>query len=120
MTSKGIAWPGEANKYGTTGYTYQTAVPPPYWAARYPNGYTADGPTAIPVLANDEHFQVWMRTAGLPTFRKLYFRNDVETMESGQYELDIHMSKLLFFPTTSPYISSNLLCFSFLLSRLSS
>lgn len=74
MSEKGIAWPGEASKYKATAYTPEQCAPPPFWALRYPNGYTADGPTAIPDFAQDEHFQVWMRTAGLPTFRKLYFR----------------------------------------------
>lgn len=93
MTSKGIAWPGEAKKYTKTNYQVGQAVPPPNWALRYPDGYTADGPTAIPDLSVDEHFQVWMRTAGLPTFRKLYYRNDDETMAAGEYQLDIYMSE---------------------------
>lgn len=97
MTDIGIAWPGERQKYGTTKYLPGQAVPPPYWAVRYPEGYTAEGETAFPDLASDEHFQVWMRTAGLPTFRKLYFRNDDESMAAGQYELDISMS------ATSPF-----------------
>ncbi|KAI5480429.1 hypothetical protein MNV49_000582 [Pseudohyphozyma bogoriensis] len=92
MTDTGIAWPGEAKKYGKTKYNYTEVVPPPYWAARYPNGYTADGATAIPDLSQDEHFQVWMRTAGLPTFRKLYFRNDDEDMSAGTYEMSIYMN----------------------------
>lgn len=102
MTDIGIAWPGEAQKYGRTQYLPGQAVPPPYWAARYPEGYTAEGETAFPDLATDEHFQVWMRTAGLPTFRKLYFRNDVESMAAGQYELDISMSAFL--PPRSSFI----------------
>jgi hypothetical protein len=102
MTSSGIAWPGEASKYSISSYNYTSASPPPYWALRYPQGYTASGPTAIPNLSVDEHFQVWMRTAGLPTFRKLYFRNDVEVMAAGQYELDIFMSESI-----HPSISSS-------------
>lgn len=102
MTSIGISWPGEANKYGVTQYNYTTCVPPPFWAERYPNGYTAEGATAIPVLSLDEHFQVWMRTAGLPTFRKLYFRNDKETMASGMYEISILMS------TSLPFVAVRL------------
>lgn len=90
MTDRGIAWPGERRKYGQTQYTFDQVVPPPFWSERYPNGYTAE--TGFPDLANDEHFQVWMRTAGLPTFRKLYFRNDQETMSAGRYELEIFMS----------------------------
>lgn len=98
MTSKGIAWPGEAKKYTKTSYTIGQAVPPPFWHDRYPDGYTNE--TGFPDLSVDEHFQVWMRTAGLPTFRKLYFRNDDETMAAGAYELDIYMSASL--PPSSP------------------
>lgn len=89
MTDKGIAWPGEAKKYGRTKYALGEAVPPPYWMDRYPNGYTE----SFPDLSTDEHFQVWMRTAGLPTFRKLYFRNDDEDMSAGQYSMQIYMSE---------------------------
>jgi hypothetical protein len=56
---------------------------------RYPNGYTS-----FPKLADDEHFQVWMRTAALPTFKKLWGRNDVDTMSSGTYSIEILMSEL--------------------------
>ena len=34
-----------------------------------------------------------MRTAGLPTFRKLYFRNDNEDLSAGTYEIDISLSE---------------------------
>ncbi|ORY75987.1 ligand-effect modulator 3 family [Leucosporidium creatinivorum] len=90
MTSKGIAWPGEAKKYTKSNYANDQAVPPPNWHDRYPDGYTDANP--IPDLSQDEHFQVWMRTAGLPTFRKLYFRNDDETMAAGEYEIEIYMN----------------------------
>jgi hypothetical protein len=36
----------------------------------------------------DEHFMVWMRTAGLPTFRKLYAIIDTE-LDAGDYALNI-------------------------------
>lgn len=62
--------------------------PPPNWAAKYPDGYTE-----FPDLAADEHLQVWMRTAGLPTFRKLFFRNDQETMAKGTYRIEAYMSE---------------------------
>jgi len=90
MSEKGIAWSGEAEKYKRTQYTNNQVVPPPFWANRYPNGYTDQNP--IPDLSKDEHFQVWMRTAGLPTFRKLYFRQDTDRMLSGNYVMDIYMN----------------------------
>lgn len=97
MTDVGIAWPGEAKKYGVTKYAIGAASPPPYWAAQYPNGYTNSTPP--PDLSLDEHFQVWMRTAGLPTFRKLFFRNDNENMAPGLYSIVIHMSESRRFPS---------------------
>ena len=103
MTDDGIAWPGEADKYRPTTYSPDQIVPPPYWRARYPDGYTQDN---IPDLTKDQHFQVWMRTAGLPTFRKLYFRNDNENMAAGTYEIDVFMSAFSsgFFPRASTHL----------------
>lgn len=69
MSQKGIVWSGEPKKYQPTSYSLDQIVPPPFWALRYPNGYTTDNPP--PNLHNDEHFMNWMRTAGLPTFRAL-------------------------------------------------
>lgn len=92
FTAKGIAWPGEAKKYtNTPGYNFSDMVPPPNWAARFPNGYTEENPP--PALRDDEHFQNWMRTAGLPTFTKLYGRNDAEVMSAGTYEVQIWLSE---------------------------
>lgn len=88
FTDKGITWPNEYKKYKEAGYDSPSDVsPPPNWAAQYPNGYTE-----FPNLREDEHFQVWMRTAGLPTFRKLWFRNDNEVMQAGTYSINIYMS----------------------------
>ncbi|TFK46026.1 cell cycle control protein [Heliocybe sulcata] len=90
FSETGIAWPGEAKKYAATpGYSASEIVPPPNWMARYPNGYTDDN---LPNLHNDEHFQNWMRTAGLPTFSKLYGRNDHDTLVSGTYQISIGMN----------------------------
>lgn len=97
FSSNGIAWPGEAKKYATTpigpgGYANLSyIVPPPNWRLRYPDGYTDNNPP--PDLKADEHFQNWMRTAGLPTFTKLYGRNDVDKMQKGTYRIIIGLSK---------------------------
>ncbi|KAG6811869.1 hypothetical protein H0H92_005445 [Tricholoma furcatifolium] len=93
FTSQGIAWPGEAKKYSVAPndqYNTTGLVPPPNWALRYPNGYTTDNPA--PNLQADEHFQNWMRTAGLPTFTKLYGRNDTATMQKGTYRVIIGLN----------------------------
>ncbi|KAJ2378135.1 alkylphosphocholine resistance protein lem3, partial [Coemansia sp. RSA 2603] len=63
-------------------------VPPPNWHERYPDGYN----DTIPDLSQDEHFLVWMRTAGLPTFRKLYMKNTEDTMKRGYYQVDVVMN----------------------------
>ncbi|KAK2467093.1 hypothetical protein APHAL10511_001351 [Amanita phalloides] len=96
FSSIGIAWPGEAKKYvsspitPTGGYSsLSDIVPPPNWAKRYPN-YTEDNPP--PDLRRDEHFQNWMRTAGLPTFTKLWGRNDTTAMAKGTYRIIIGLN----------------------------
>ncbi|KAF9459337.1 cell cycle control protein [Collybia nuda] len=91
FSSVGIAWPGEAKKYvSKPGYSNLSAiVPPPNWRDRFPNGYTEEN---IPDLRNNEHFQNWMRTAGLPTFTKLYGRNDTTPMPKGIYRIIIGLN----------------------------
>jgi hypothetical protein len=91
FSQTGIAWPGEQRKYAAqTQYKLSDIVPPPNWRDRFPGGYTDANPP--PNLNADEHFQNWMRTAGLPTFSKLYGRNDDTPMLKGIYELDVYMS----------------------------
>ena len=58
---------------------------------QFPNGYTKDQPP--PNFHVDERFQNWMRTAGLPTFTKLYGRNDQDELLQGRYQITIGMSK---------------------------
>ncbi|KAM0801152.1 CDC50 family protein-like protein [Usnea florida] len=86
MTDTGIAWSSDKALYGPTKYNVSDITPPPNWYLRYQNGYTSDN---LPNLANDEAFQVWMRTAGLPNFSKLAKRNDNETMQCSTYQVDI-------------------------------
>ena len=87
MTSEGIAWSSDADLYGETAYNYEDVVPPRNWRKRYPV-YNESFP--FPDLKTDEAFQVWMRTAGLPTFSKLALRNDRDPMEFGRYEMNIY------------------------------
>ncbi|KAJ9604568.1 alkylphosphocholine resistance protein lem3 [Cladophialophora chaetospira] len=88
MTNRSIAWGSDASLYKKTKYTNRDVVPPPNWIERYPDGYTEDNP--IPDLSEYEEFQVWMRTAGLPTFSKMALRNDNETMTAGIYQMEIY------------------------------
>lgn len=91
FTSTGIAWPGEAKKYAVQpGYSIDQITPPPNWALRFPNGYTNSTPP--PDLKHDEHFQNWMRTAGLPTFTKLFGRNDHDKLLQGRYQIVVNLS----------------------------
>jgi hypothetical protein len=101
---QGIAWPGEAKKYATApGYDPSEIQPPPNWAQRYPQGYNSSN---LPNLAADEHFQNWMRTAGLPTFTKLYGRNDNTPLLAGTYEITVGMSASLALPPACRVLTS--------------
>ncbi|KAI0362750.1 transcription regulator [Trametes cingulata] len=91
FSEKGIAWPGEAKKYAAApNYDLSQITPPPNWALRYPNGYTTDMPP--PNLKENEHFQNWMRTAGLPTFTKLFGRNDNDKLLKGTYRITVNLN----------------------------
>jgi hypothetical protein len=91
--NSGISWDSDKALYGKTSYTdySKTISPPPNWAARFPGGYSDAHPP--PDLSQDEGFQVWMRTAGLPTFSKLAQRNDTLAMATGHYRVDIYDSE---------------------------
>jgi len=96
-SENGIAWPGEAKKYSSApGYPDLSQIsPPPFWQKRFPNGYNSSN---VPNLHEDEHFQNWMRTAALPTFTKLWGRNDDAPLTPGIYNITASMN----FPVT-PY-----------------
>ncbi|GJJ68583.1 hypothetical protein EMPS_00929 [Entomortierella parvispora] len=90
LTDTGISWASDAKKYGVQTYTNLTQVrPPPNWF-QYSQGYSAASPP--PDISKDEHFQVWMRTAGLPNFRKLYSKNEQDDLLPGTYTIDIDMN----------------------------
>ncbi len=94
FTDSGITWSGNTKNYAAAPNvgSYSDVLPPPNWALRYPNGYT--NATPWPNLQTDEHFQVWMRVAALPTFRKIWARNDNEVMASGRYVITAYMSEI--------------------------
>lgn len=87
MTNKGISWNSDKELFRKTEYKPDQIWPPPNWRRRYPDGYTDENPP--PDLHEDEELQVWMRTAGLPTFSKLARRNDRDVMKAGDYRIDI-------------------------------
>ncbi|RUP43260.1 CDC50/LEM3 family, partial [Jimgerdemannia flammicorona] len=93
FSSTGIAWPTDRAKYGRTAYGIADVRPPPNWALRYPGGNysSADPAFGLPELNRNEHFMVWMRTSGLPNFRKLWGRQDRVDMPSGVYHVEVEM-----------------------------
>ncbi|KAF2734174.1 CDC50 family protein-like protein [Polyplosphaeria fusca] len=87
FTRKGISWSTEGDLYKESKYNKDEVVPPPNWADLWPkDGYESTG---LPNLHEWEEFQVWMRTAGLPTFSKLAMRNNDEELKIGTYRLNI-------------------------------
>lgn len=93
MTNKGIAWSSDKDLYKKTKYALDQIVPPPNWRKKYPV-YNSSFPP--PDLHQDEAFQVWMRTAGLPTFSKLALRNDTASLKQGTYTVDIWDGRYIF------------------------
>jgi len=73
---KGISWPSDRKKFKTYTGTGPAGVPPP----NIPNWNNSD--------VENEEFIVWMRTAGLPKFRKLHRVIHVE-LAAGKYYLNV-------------------------------
>lgn len=108
FTEKGIAWPSDADKYKLTEWVTKAPslvetklVPPEKWTENFKytgdnwdKGYFANSSTNtnVPDLGKWERFQVWMRTAGLPNFRKLWGKNTTTVLKKGTYEIDITSS----------------------------
>ncbi|OBA22033.1 Lem3/Cdc50 [Metschnikowia bicuspidata var. bicuspidata NRRL YB-4993] len=90
LSLAGISWASDrAHKFKKTAYSADDVVPPPNWMKRFPDGYTLAN---MPDLAEWEHLQNWMRTAGLPTFYKLYAKNTTTAFASGTYEMEIGLN----------------------------
>ncbi|KAI5855873.1 CDC50/LEM3 family [Tricharina praecox] len=88
MSNSGIAWSSDKERFGNTKYNAEDVLPPPNWANRYAGGVYTN--KTLPKIHQWEEFQVWMRTAGLPTFSKLAQRSDDKDMDKGTYELEIY------------------------------
>lgn len=90
LSHKGISWDSDRkHKFKPTKYKADQIVPPPNWHKKYPQGYNE---LNIPNLAEDELLQNWMRTAGLPTFYKLYAKNTTAPLLLGTYEINIKLN----------------------------
>jgi hypothetical protein len=65
-------------------------IPPPAWRKAYPElygqGYTAQN---MPPLGKMERFQIWMSSAGLKSFRKLWGKNTSNSLEKGTWKITI-------------------------------
>lgn len=88
MTTAGTSWAHEGDLYGKTAYTPDQVAVPLNWREQFPNG-SYSSLNHLPDLHTWEQFQVWMRTAGLPTFSKLAQRNDTHELKAGTYRLRI-------------------------------
>jgi len=92
FTESGISWSSDKDKYKNmivTDEELDKLIPPPAWSVfpQYSSGrYTREN---FPQLENMERFQVWMRVAGLPNFRKLYGQNKNEGLPKGTYTVTI-------------------------------
>lgn len=90
MSEKDISWSVDRDtKFRKTLYNASEVVPPPNWHKLYPDGYTEEN---LPDLSQMEHLQVWMRTAGLPSFYKLYSKNTTATFPLGEYVVLVEMN----------------------------
>lgn len=64
-----IAWASDRSTYKASKYAPEDVVPPPNWAEQYPNGYTQE---SLEAVGTNQHLMVWMKTAALPKFVKLW------------------------------------------------
>lgn len=90
VSNSNIAWESDQELYKPSGYkkNESSVLPPPNWRKLWPTGYNETYPA--PDLEHWEGFMVWMRTAGLPTFSKLFQRNDEDVMKAGTYRITIN------------------------------
>lgn len=93
--SSNIAWPSDLQKYGKTQYSPSQIVPPPNWALQYPSGQY-DDQHPPPDISKDQHLMVWMRTAALPDFRKIWGKNENTDLPAGRWRIMVDSSMYTF------------------------
>ncbi len=110
-----IAWPTDKeNKFKNPESRFVKNAKPPYWQKMVndldPNHDDNNG-------YKNEHLIVWMRTAALPTFRKLWGRIDHDqnvlwrtSLPKGDYSLRIEYSKgfIAYNPNLNPNLNPSL------------
>ncbi|RKO83747.1 CDC50/LEM3 family, partial [Blyttiomyces helicus] len=91
----GIAWPSDGDKYKLSQWNITrpddiptNLVPPPMWRQAFPQWKDGYNSSNFPNLNTNTRFQVWMRTAGLPNFRKLWGKNSTP-LPAATYEISI-------------------------------
>ncbi|KAK0547163.1 alkylphosphocholine resistance protein lem3 [Tilletia horrida] len=98
MSESNLVMEYEKHKYAVSTYNPADVVPPPFWrgsdkgAYGYAGGYGDGSSNSTRPLfdpTKDEHFMVWMDTAALPNFEKLYKRSDSTSLGAGRYAVDI-------------------------------
>ncbi|KAG0671784.1 hypothetical protein C6P45_005049 [Maudiozyma exigua] len=89
LTNNGTAASTDRHRYQQTQYNASEIVPPPNWYKMFPNGYNE---TNIPNLHTWQEFQVWMRTAALPSFYKKILQNETSPLPRGNYSIDIALN----------------------------
>jgi len=112
FNTTGIAWANDNLRFrnsqlNSPNTDWTKVIPPPFWRRipTWENGYNSSN---FPDLSKFERFQVWMRTAGLSTFRKLYGQNLSEKLVAATWQIDIvdRFDASLFSGTKSVVISS--------------
>ncbi|KAI8618555.1 ligand-effect modulator 3 family [Chytriomyces sp. MP71] len=95
FSANSIAWPSDTNKFKKNDMFNVPNVtnlifPPPQWATLaggdFANGYNN---SHFFDPSTDPRFQVWMRPAGLPNFRKLWGKLEKDTLPAGDYSITI-------------------------------
>ena len=98
ISETGIAWQSDIDHkfadYEPQNYNEDTA---PLKYLRGGSNIAVDPETGLRLVGKDEHFIVWMRTAALPRFRKLWGRIDTDLKEGDKlvFQVSFRSNSLL-------------------------